>query len=167
MMRFRTSAQGAQGLLIRGKLYRFFHFIGPCASCAAVCLGRQAPAVEFVTKRSFGRAVEQAAHDATGRDANTGKLTLAIAIRRRPNGLVGFDGDLIKVDFDLSQDAIMRLGDYWEFVNTNTPKHVRSRMSCHFSRNTIIFDATAEQVNDWREFLTNVLSDMTSYVGID
>jgi hypothetical protein len=127
----------------------------------------QAPAVEFVTKRSSGRTVERAAHDRTGRDADTGNVRLAIAIRCRNNGLVRFDADLFKLDCDLGQEAITRLWGHWEFVNTKTPKQVRSRMEQHFSRNTIIFDATADQADDWREFLTEVLSDTASYVGID
>jgi hypothetical protein len=125
----------------------------------------QAPAVEFITKRSYGRTVERAAHDRTGRDADTGNVRLAIAIRCRNSGMVRFDGDLWRLPYDLSPDAILLLGAYWDLLNEATPKNVHARMNRHFSRNTIIFDATAEQADDWREVLAKVLSDTTSYVG--
>ena len=127
----------------------------------------QAPAVEFITKRSSGRTVEREAHDRTGRDADTGNVRLAIAIRCRNNGMVRFDGDLWRLPYDLSPDAILLLGAFWDLLNKATPKNERARMNRHFTRNTIIFDATAEQADDWREFLTEVLSDTASYVGID
>jgi len=126
----------------------------------------QAPAVEFISKRSSGRTVERAAHDRTGRDADTGTVRLAIAIRRRNNGMVRFDGDLWRLPYDLSPDAILLLGAYWDLLDEATPKNERARMNRHFSRNTIIFDATTEQADDWREFLTEVLSNTASYVGI-
>jgi hypothetical protein len=127
----------------------------------------RAPAVEFVTKRSSGRTVERAAHDATGRDAETGKVRLAIAARYRINCMVRFDGDLWRLPYDLHPRAILLLESYWDLLNQATPKNVRARMNRHFSRTTIIFDATAKQVDDWRDFLKTLLSDTTSYVGID
>ena len=127
----------------------------------------QAPAVEFITKRSSGRTVEREAHDRTGRDADTGNLRLAIAIRRRNSGMVRFDGDLWRLPYDLSPGAILLFETYWDLLNERMARNVRSRMQRHFSRNTIIFDATKEQADDWREFLIEVLSDTASYVGID
>jgi hypothetical protein len=126
----------------------------------------QAPAVEFVTKRRWGLTREQCAHAMTGRDTRTGKLTLAVSVRNRTGGMVRFDGDLWRLPFDLCPDAILLLETYWELLNQATPRNVYARMNGHFSRNTIIFDATADQADDWRDLLTAVLSDTTSYVGI-
>ncbi len=126
-----------------------------------------APRVEFVSKWDHGRQPEQVAHDVTGRDRRTGKLTLAVSVRRRTSGMMRFDGDLWRLPYDLHPRAILLLGAYWDLLNERTPKNMRARMERHFSRNTIIFDATKEQADDWREFLTELLSDPTSYVGID
>ena len=124
-----------------------------------------APAVKFVTKRQYGLRQEQAAHMATGRNIKTGRLTLAVGVRNRPNGLVRFDADLFKLPLDLHPDAIARLYRYWHDLNADysLPKKMLRRMDCHFSRNTVIFDATSEQAEHWREFLREVLTDVTSY----
>ncbi len=123
----------------------------------------RAPAVEFVTERRGWTTQEQLAHAHTGHNVTTGDLTLTIAERSRRNGLVRFDGDLWKLPYDLHPHAIMRLATRWALLNAVTPKKVRSRMEQHFSRTTIIFDATAEQADNWREFLHEVLTDRESY----
>ena len=105
----------------------------------------------------------------TGRKRTTGELTLGVGVHRRQNGLVRFDADLFKLDYNLSQDAIRRLYRYWHDLNMHysLPKKILRRMECHFSKTTIIFDATAQQVNDWKDFLMAVLMDKGSYVGLD
>jgi len=127
------------------------------------------PPVEFINERRHGWTQEQLAHASTGHNRTTGKLTVAIGVRTRRNGLVRFDADLIKLDYDLSQDAIGRLYHYWHDLNAHysLPKKILRRMECHFSKTTIIFDATAQQVNDWKDFLMAVLMDKGSYVGLD
>lgn len=81
--------------------------------------------------------------------AATGRLRLAIGVRRRRNGLVRFDADLFKLDYNLSQDAIARLYRHWHDLNADhsLPKRILRGMDCHFSKTTIIFDATVEQTD--------------------
>lgn len=127
-----------------------------------------APTVEFITERRYGWTQEQLAHALTGRNVASGKLRLSVAVRNRHNGMVRFDADLFKLDYDLSLDAIARLYRHWHDLNAaySLPKKVLRRMDCHFSKTTIIFDATTEQAEQWREFLKTALSDASSYVGI-
>ena len=139
-----------------------------------------APQVQFVTERprlwagldENGRrlwlSIEEHAHNLTGRSRATGQYTIGVAVRRRRNGLTRFDGDLWKLPWNLSPAAISGLYRHWHDLNAGTPKQMKSRMERHrhFSRNTIIFDAVAEQVDAWREFLTLLLTDHASYVSI-
>jgi hypothetical protein len=110
---------------------------------------RCAPLVEFITERRYGWTQEQLAHASTGRNVATGKLRLSVAVRNRHNGIVRFDADLFKLDYNLSQDAIRRLYCHWHDPNPDysLPKKTLRRMDCHFSLTTIIFDATAQQVD--------------------
>src|SRR5262249_33284792 len=127
------------------------------------------PTVEFIRKRRHGWTQEQLAHTSTGHNATTGKRTVARGDPTRQKALVRFDGDLFRLDYDLSQDVIARLYRYWHDLNAHysLPKKILRRMECHFSKTTIIFDATAQQVNDWKDFLMAVLMDKGSYVGLD
>jgi hypothetical protein len=125
--------------------------------------------VKFITERHNGLKPEQAAYRATGRNRVTGKLTLGIGIGKRRNGLVHFDGDLWRLDLDLHPDAIGRLYRHWQDLNADCslPKRILRGMDCHFSRTTIVFDATAEQVEEWKDFLRAILSDARSYIEVD
>jgi hypothetical protein len=135
-----------------------------------VCAERhpEAPAIGYITERRHGRTQEQLAHSSTGRSRTTGQLTLGIGIRKRRNGLVIFDGDLYRINLDLHPDAIERLHRHWHDLNTDysLPKKILRKMACHFGKTTIIFDATTEQVDEWREFLNEILTDSASYVDI-
>lgn len=104
----------------------------------------------------------------TGRNAATGQYTLAVAVRHRRNGLVRFDADLWKLAVELSPAAISRLYRRWHDLNADysLPKKILRRMDCHFSRTTIIFDVTVEQVEEWKGFLAAVLSNRASYIDI-
>ncbi len=126
-----------------------------------------APTVEFVTKWCGERRPEKVAYDATGRNAVSGKLTLGVSVRNRNNAMVRFDCDLWRLPFDFHPDALSLLEGYWDLLNLATPERVRARMEWHFSQTFIQFDVLEEQAGDWREFLTEVLSGRSSYVGLD
>jgi hypothetical protein len=121
--------------------------------------------VEFITEQRRYWTQEHFAHALTGRSRETGESKIAVAVRRRRNGQVRFDGDLWRLDLDLRPDTIARLYRRWHDLNADhsLPKRLLRRMVCHFSKTTIVFDATAEQVEHWREFLTTVLSDASSF----
>lgn len=125
--------------------------------------------VEFITERRHGWKQEHLAHASTGRNVETGKLRLSIAVRRKRNGLVRFDGDLFKLDYDLSESAITRLYRHWHDLNADhsLPKRILRGMNCQFGKTTIIFDAAAEQVEEWKDFLLAVLTDRGSYVALN
>jgi hypothetical protein len=127
------------------------------------------PTVEFITERRNGWKQEHLAHLSTGRNIETGKRTLAVGVRRRHNGLVRFEADLFKLDYNLSQDAIARLYRHWHDLNEeySLPRNVLRRMECHFSKTAIIFDTTAQQADDWKDFLMAVLTDRSSYVALN
>ncbi len=143
---------------------------GTPSSCAVKGVQvERVPLVEFIAERRHGWKQEHLAHASTGRNRETGECKIAVAVRRRHNGLVHFDADLFRLDYNLSQDTIARLYRHWHDLNAahSLSKRVLRRMDCHFGKTTIIFDATAEQTDHWRRFLRRVLTDAVSYTRIE
>ncbi len=107
------------------------------------------------------------ARHSTGVDRTTGKRTLGVGVESRSNGTVRFEADLWKLDYNLSTSGRELLAAYWQAQNRETPARLRKKMERHFGRTHFQFDVMAEQLGDWRDFLKTVLSDASSYVGID
>ncbi len=124
------------------------------------------PRLEFINKWFGGCPPAVVAHDRTGSNPVTGEWTLGIGLRNRSNGMVRVEASLWKLNLDLNDSAQGLLLDYWWLLNEAMPGKVRRRMKRRFSKSFFEFDATPEQVEDWREFLGEVLTDRASYTDI-
>ena len=120
--------------------------------------------VKFISE---GRRSASAAFYATGRNQESGEITVGVGLRQRHNAFIEVSFDLWRIGFDLSPETINRLEQQWLSLCASLPRSMQRKIgSASFGRCFSTFHIPIEQAGDWRGFLTELLSDPASYVDI-
>lgn len=98
----------------------------------------------------------------TGFDLETDEPEVGIAITKRGVDTVEIAFDLIRLGMKLRPAIVERLREKWESqLSAKTPQRLRARS--HFSVSFAQFSTHRQRVEDWRQFLDTILSDLSSY----
>jgi hypothetical protein len=117
--------------------------------------------------RSYQMRPASVAYLTTGRNRESGEITVGVGLRERRNGLVELSFDFWRIDYNLSYAATECLEQRWLSLCVALPRPVRRKMGfAAFGRCFSTFNVPMEQASDWRKFLTKLLGDPASYVDI-
>lgn len=138
-----------------------------------------APSVEFFSGRqeafvgipgpSWHRVTpKEAAHSFTGRDRDSHEPRIGVFISALPGDMAKLGFDLMRLDVNLTESTRERLRALYAARSAAWSKAElrRTRDRVHFSKSFSEFVVRREDVEEWKDVLSQLLADPGSYEGI-
>jgi hypothetical protein len=90
----------------------------------------------------------------------TGRSGICVSILKRLNGLIRFEFDLWRVDWNIRAEVREQLGQRWSAqMAIHAVKFKKRRLECCFSKTFAFFDVLPEYADYWKTILTAVLTN--------